>query len=100
MVKDNKGIEKHSPMHKNKAIGQQFLHYSKLSTGRVQPTRPRAEHPAENAQFRYLDTGPCSLNTPPCPAFCLLLVLAVWTWGRAQPTPPRVQLPSNIKSCF
>ncbi|MFS7967374.1 hypothetical protein Hanom_Chr09g00785051 [Helianthus anomalus] len=52
MVKDNKGIEKHSPMHKNKAIRQQFLHYSKLITGRVQPTQPRAEHPAENAQFR------------------------------------------------
>ncbi|KAJ0556138.1 hypothetical protein HanIR_Chr07g0310311 [Helianthus annuus] len=48
MVKDNKGNEKHGPMHENRAIRQQFLHYSKLSTSRVQPTRPRAEHPAEN----------------------------------------------------
>ncbi|MFS7901237.1 hypothetical protein Hanom_Chr00s183018g01832361 [Helianthus anomalus] len=50
MVKDNKENEKHSPMHENRAIRQQFLHYSKLSTGRVRPTRPRGANSAENCQ--------------------------------------------------
>ncbi|MFS8003543.1 hypothetical protein Hanom_Chr13g01215191 [Helianthus anomalus] len=92
MVKDNKGNEKHHPMHENRALRQKFLHYSKFSTSRVQPTRPRAaqsagkcpvqvtrhgavltEHaPVPSLLFAFgtgsLDTGPCSANTTPCSA--------------------------------
>ncbi|KAJ0825336.1 hypothetical protein HanRHA438_Chr17g0802121 [Helianthus annuus] len=94
MVKDSKGNEKHSSMHENRAIRQQFLHYSKLSTGRVHPTRPRAAHSAANRPIQvtghgavfiehapvpmllllflnfcrwHLNTGPCSVPTGPCP---------------------------------
>ena len=45
VVKDDKGNEKHGPMHKNKATRRRFLRYSRFNTGRAQPTRPRAHLP-------------------------------------------------------
>ncbi|MFS7913921.1 hypothetical protein Hanom_Chr02g00147401 [Helianthus anomalus] len=58
MVKDNKGNEKHHPIHKNRAIRQKILHYNKFSTGRVQPTRPHAAQSVGKCPVQVTGHGP------------------------------------------
>ncbi|MFS7944938.1 hypothetical protein Hanom_Chr06g00518071 [Helianthus anomalus] len=77
VVKGDKGNEKHDPMHKNKATRHQFLHYRRLSTGRAQRTRPRAEPPAEKCPVHVTGHGSCSTDTPPCPGFCFFSLIFV-----------------------
>ena len=77
VVRDDKGNEKHGPMHKNKATRQKFIHYSKFSTVRAQPTRPRAKPPAEKCPVQVTGHGSCSPDTPPCPGFCFFSLIFV-----------------------
>ncbi|KAM0003344.1 hypothetical protein Hdeb2414_s0286g00857591 [Helianthus debilis subsp. tardiflorus] len=77
VVMDEKGNEKKWPHAQRTKQPDTNLHHRRLNTGRAQPTRPRAEPPAEKRPVQVTGHGPCSPDTPPCPGFCLISLISV-----------------------